>query len=237
MTVIARTRFFAGLILILGIVSLLIFILIQNMSHIGSHNAQIGYDEYTVGTPYPGIIAVQKVEMGDQVKKGDILFEVNSPTLTDDITNGRVNAKSFEINDKGNLVLKASNDGMVSKVDFTEGSYVSGTRDIASIFVNGSAYIEGDFKLSPPDYKRLAEGNRVDVLLPNNQKVTASVSDISVKNQDEKAVTVVKAKLDQTLESTSFAAETPVDATLHLGGKTVLDSIGEFISNLLTPRS
>lgn len=237
MTVSGRIRFLIGIIATLGLIGSLVLLLNANMSRIASEKAEIGYDSYTVGTPYPGVIVEQYAHVGESVKENDLLFEVQSPTLTDDLAKDRASADSFDLSPQGFLQIRAANDGIISKVAFTEGSYVSGSLDIATISIENTAYVEGEFLLSPPDYSRVVEGSRIDVLLPNNQLIKATVIDTTVRNEDNKAVTVVRAKLDQKLESTAFANETPVQATLHLGGKTVIDNTVDFIKNLFTPGS
>ena len=56
----------------------------------------------------------------------------------------------------------------------------------------GSEFVDAKYLLSPRDYDRVVEGSTVDILLPNNQIVTGTVSTIEVATENAKALTEVR---------------------------------------------
>lgn len=231
-----RIKITIGVLLVFAAVGLLTLTLIVSMSRVESQAAELSTDYYTVGSNYAGTITKQYVAVGDKVERGDLLFNINSPTLTDDVINNRVDSTSFSLNGKGELSLVASSDGVVSNILISEGSFVPGNKDVAVITKKNSTYVKAEFRLSPPDYARIGQDSTVLVLLPNNTTVKAKVFDVSVKNKNGIAVTVVKARLTNDASLSSFMSGTPVSATLQLNNVTGFERLGESVKRLLQPQ-
>jgi hypothetical protein len=82
-----------------------------------------------------------------------------------------------------------------------------------------SQYVDAKFLLSPRDYERIEKGANVDIVLPNNQIITGTVTTVEVATDQGKALTEVRvdsptlAQAD--LENVNQPG-TPVTATVQL---------------------
>ena len=78
-------------------------------------------------------------------------------------------------------------------------------------------FVEANFLLSAKDFTRIPSGATVDVVLPNNQQISATVQQLQVRTDDGQARTTIRAYSDELASGTGlFAVGTPVQATLHL---------------------
>ena len=119
----------------------------------------------------------------------------------------------------GTLTYKATVAGQVSDLKAKLGNALGTGAPFAQISVVGSEYVDAKYLLSPRDYDRVVEGAEVDILLPNNQTVTGTVTTIRVATEQAQALTEVRVdSKDLTSDSldTLTKTGTPVIATLHL---------------------
>jgi hypothetical protein len=87
-------------------------------------------------------------------------------------------------------------------------------------------YVEADFLLTAKDYARIPAQADIDITLPNNQEITAQVSQIKVSTENGEARTIVRAYSDELANGTGlFAVGTPVQATLHLTNDGVVTDV------------
>ena len=235
----SRFKFFIGILFVIVIVGALVLYLVASMSTSRSYKAQLAADASSLGTDYPGTIVKQNVEEGDKVTKGETLFEVQSAQLNDSLRNGSVSAKSLPFSTDpttGNILIKAPDDGVVERVLYHNGSYAPTGGIIATVNTVGSLYVVATFKLPPPDYASISRSSKVTLPLPDNTNLHATVFDISVVSNGDRADTVVKARIkDADISDYRFSVGTPVHATLQLSTSNWLQSIYDFVLQLFKP--
>lgn len=229
-----RIRLGLGLAGVLVLAAVLTMIVNRNNGIVDSRSASLVAEDYPVGTDYAGTVTEQYVHTGDTVKAGQPLFEVQSATLERDIAQNLVTASNltYQVKNDNTIVLAATNDGVVSSVAYTNGAFVPANTTIATIQQAGSMYVSADFVLSAKDYARIPAKAQVDLVLPNNEKITAQVSQIQVQTEDGQARTVVRAYSPDLADGTGlFAVGTPVQATLHLDNSGVVTDVTNHITS------
>lgn len=240
MSIFSRFRFFLGILGVILVVLGLFFYLNYSMSNIKSQSATLERDEYSVSANYGGVLERQYVKVGDTVKEGDKLFELNSPELAQALSNGMVQRGSllFSVADNGNILLKATAAGDVRVINFSRGSYVETNRDIATIAIKNTDYVSAKFVLNAPDYARINRGNPVEVTLPDNTKLQAKVFDIALQKDGKIVYTIVKARFqkDAQVQST-FTSGTPVGAKWKLDANGLFETLTRLLRSFVDPKS
>jgi len=235
----SRLRFILGIFIVVCIVLALSIYLNNMMSMSNSSKAELAADSTTVGTDYAGLVVKQNVEVGDKVRKDEVLFEIQSTQLNSDLTNRSVTAASlpFSIDPVTNYIqLKAVDDGVVEKIFYKTGSYAPAGGIVASINTVGSLYVTAHFRLSPPDYARINRENKIDIRLPDNSKLKATVFSISLVRDGDVVSTVVKARIkDADMSDFRFSVGTPVEATLQLNQDKFFQNVLNSIQQLFKP--
>ena len=235
----SRIRLVFGILVVILIVGALSMYLNNIMSVSQSSKAQLAADSTTIGTDYPGLIVKQNVEEGDKVTKGQVLFEIQSTQLNDALTKGLVMTAplSFNVDPATNYIrLKASDDGVIEKIDYRAGSYVPGGGTVASIDTVGSLYVTAHFRLSPPDYARINKSNTINLRLPDNSTQTATIFSIALVSNGSNVDTVVKARLKNAdISDFRFSVGTPVEATLLLKQDNIFQGLFNIIQQLFKP--
>ncbi len=163
-----RIGLIVGLIFVLALSAGLTMYVNNNNGKITGMSASLMATDYPVGTDYSGTITKQYVKVGDAVKPGQPLFEIESPILARDLAQGLVTKDSLSHELKGNntLVITATNSGQVDSVAFTAGAFVPANSTIATVQQVGTMYVSADFVLTAKDYARLPTNATMDVLLP-----------------------------------------------------------------------
>lgn len=235
----SRLKFFFGIIIVLALVGALVLYLINSMSTVESYKAVLAADTSSLGTDYPGLIVKQNAEVGDKVKKGETLFEVNSAQLNGALNNGTASLRTLPFSvdpNSGNILIKAPDDGVVSKVFFPNGSFVPTGGIIANINTVGSLYVVATFKLSPPDYARINKHTTLSLTFPDNTTMQATVFDITLVSDGDRADTVMRARLKNAdISDFRFSVGTPVQATLKLNTSTWYQELYNYILRLFKP--
>lgn len=238
MKVTTRIKFFIGIIVVCVLVGLLVIYLANSMSVAHSSKAVLAADASSIGTDYAGLVVKQNVEEGDKVQKGQTLFEIRSAQLSSDLANKVVLPGSlpFSLNpDNNDILLKASDDGVMQKINYRQGSFAPVGAIVATENTVGSLYVVANFKLSPPDYARISKDSKLDIAFPDNTTMQASVFSITLAASGDHVDTVVKARLKNAdISDFRFSVDTPVQATLQLSTmpwyQTVLDSVRRLFS-------
>ncbi len=204
-----------------------------NNGKIAGQSASLMAQDYPVGTDYSGTITKQYVKVGDQVKAGQPLFEIESPILARDLTQGLVTKDSLSHELKGNdtLVLTATNAGQVDSVAYSSGAFVPANSTVATVQEAGTMYVSADFVLTAKDYARLPANATLNVLLPNNTTITAKVGQLKVSTENGAAKTTVQAYSPDLAKGAGvFAVGTPVGATLYLDNSGVVTSFTKTVT-------
>jgi multidrug resistance efflux pump len=239
MTWINRLRLFGGILGVLLIVAVLTLIFNQRQTKATSLDATVATDTYDVGAAYGGTVIEQFVKDGDVVAKGDELFTIQSVPLQQDLANGLelTDNEAYDVDAKaGTLTYKATVDGQVTDLKAKLGNALGTGSPFAQISVVGSEYVDAKYLLSPRDYNRVVEGAQVDILLPNNQTVTGTVSTIEVATEEAQALTEVRVdseELSKDSQANLTKTGTPVIATLHLRDDGPLAGVNDQVFDFL----
>jgi multidrug efflux pump subunit AcrA (membrane-fusion protein) len=222
-----------GLIFVLDLAAGLTMVVNYNSGKVDSKSASLSAEDYPVGTDYSGTVTAQYVHVGDHVDAGQPLFEVESATLQRDIAQKLVNKDNltYQVKDDDTMIVTATNAGQVEQIQYAQGAFVPANSTIATVQEAGTMYVEADFLLSAKDYSKIPSGAIVDVVLPNNQKVSATVQQLQVRTEDGQARTTIRAYSDDLANGTGlFAVGTPVQATLHLTNDGVVTDVTKTVT-------
>jgi hypothetical protein len=234
-----RLKFLFGIIFVLLLVAALVLYLNDSMSKSHSSKAELAADASSLGTDYPGLIVKQNTDVGDKVVKGETLFEIKSAQLNDSISNNSVSVASlpFSVDPTSkNILIKASDDGVIEKINYRAGSYIPAGGIAATVNTVGSLHVVAYFKLSPPDYARISKNSKLSLTLPDNTTMQATVFDISLVSNGNRVDTVVKARIkDADISDFRFSVGTPVQATLQLSTSSWYQAVYNYILQLFKP--
>jgi len=240
MSITGRLRLIFGIIFVILLVIGLTTYLNYTMSLAQSIKGEIASNGISVGSDYAGLVVQQKVQVGEKVKKGQTMFEIQSTQLNQDLTSGHVSAKSlsFKVDPTTNYaVLVAPNDGIVRTIYYQSGAYVPTGSVLATVDTAQSLYVEATFHLSPPDFARIDKNSQLDLKFPDNSTRRATIYSVTLTPDKTGAVdTVVKARIQGIdLNNFQFAVGTPINATLHLKQAHWYQALTNYIKELFQP--
>ena len=222
MTWTQRLRLFGGIVAVLALTAVLTLVFNQRQAQALSTTGQVVSAQASVGAAYGGVVTQAEAGDGDEVKKGQTLFTVNSPDLQRDLSQGLkvTSTDAFDVDTTASTVTyKALTDGRLSDVKAQTGGFVQNGANLATITSDGSQYALADFVLSPRDYERIVKGARVSLRLPDDSTVEGAVRAVSVQTENGQAKTRVTVDSDA-LRDPNLAElthpGTPVAATLSL---------------------
>ena len=217
----SRLKLFLGVIVVLGVVAGCTLVFTQRRSAAQSATATIEAETFTVGAVYAGTVVDQLVQPGDTVAAGDPLLTVHSVQLSRDLEDDVITPAELDGVDTtaGTYQVVAAVDGTVASIDTPVGDFVTAGGTAATLDRAGSLTVSAQFALSPRDYGRVADGADVDLLLPDDAKISGQVSKVEVETVDGQAkatVTVTSPSLSAETANALYRPGTPVRATLHL---------------------
>ncbi len=216
----ARLKLLVSIIMVLLICGALSVYVNYSESTVGSSDASLQLNTYDVGSEYDGIMTAQDISVGDQVAKGETLFEIRSDVLSQELTSGEVQAAnlSYKIDPNNNaLIFTAAQSGIVTELDYSQGSFVTAGKIIAVIANTSKAAVTANYYLSNPQYDRLSPTTPVIVHLAGNIQTGATIAGISQYSQAGHTVTSIKLTLDHlNSNETEYDSDAPVSATLQL---------------------
>jgi hypothetical protein len=190
-----RLRLWLSILMSLAIIFLLVIIFNQRQHTIQSSSATIIAPRVQVASNYGGIVTKQYVTVGQKVKLGDVLFDVSSVSLQQDLAN-KVKVLSTDAlaidSVKGVLTYKATTSGTVTLVYAQEGSYLSATQPLAIITGDTGRIVEAQFLLTPREYALVDKGAAVSLRLPDNSSISGLVDSAIVATQQGQAVVTVR---------------------------------------------
>jgi multidrug resistance efflux pump len=237
MTFLTRFKYLLGVLLVAGAVAALTLHANTRISTVRDVSATVKSHDYTVGTPYSGVVVGHYVDQGDQVDKGDEMFVVKSNQLARDIANDAVDPHKspFDIRDGNKLIVRAVSPGKVSSSSALQGEFVAANTTLARVQVKGSGYVQADFRLTPKEYALMRRADRATIVLPNQRQLTARITEVNVHTSGDQAVTRVRAKAPQLNNEGIFATGTPVDMQVRLRKDGLVHSVEAAVRGLLTP--
>lgn len=233
-----RMRLTLGVLVVILFSFALLLVFNHRQNQVASYQATVGADVYNVGADHSGTVIKQAVKVGDKVTKGELLFEVQSIQLKEDLANGLVVSDTLAYTvdaRRGVISYFAVTDGRVEQLNAQQGNSVPAGGSLATI--SGSErFLIGDFHLAPRDYARVVPGAQARATLPNDQVISATVDKVSVASSDTGAVTSLKlaspalASLDQ---PTLAEPGTPVIVTVQLIDSGPLSGLTDAVNDLL----
>jgi len=194
-----RLRLWLSILLSLGLIFLLVVIFNQRQHAIQSASATIIAPRAQVASNYGGIVTKQYATVGQKVKTGDVLIDVSSVSLQQDLANGVKVASSDALTidtTKGILTYKATISGTVTQVNAQEGSYLSATQPLAVITGDTGRVVEAQFLLTPREYALMEKGAAVTLRLPDNTAIAGVVDSALVATQQGQAVVTARITSD-----------------------------------------
>lgn len=236
-----RIKMTVGILVVIALVAVFTVIFTQRQAQVISTSASIASQDFPVGTDYSGTVTSTDAEVGDVVKKGDVLFALQSPSLQKDLADDVVvpDTEAYTVADDGTITFMATVDGTLSRLDVREGGFLGSGTSVATIEKAGTLFVDADFTLTPRDYERIQDGATVDVMLPNQVVVEGSVDLVSVQTKDGAAAATVRVVSDQLTEGAYnglVASGTPVEATMHLRDDGILagpvDTMQDFLRQI-----
>jgi multidrug resistance efflux pump len=233
-----RFRLLFGLIVVVALVATFTLVFNQRQQQATSTSATIGAESLPVGTDYGGMVTHQYVKNGDQVVKGQKLFDVQSLRLQQDVAAGLISSTTaaYPVSRDGTATLLATVSGRISSISVEEGAFAQAGAVLAHIDRAQSLYIEAQYTLTARDYARITDGAPVQILLPNQRTLQGKVGRIevhTVNGSAQSTIHVVSSQLVEGSDNGLVAPGTPVVATLHLRDDGILSGPGDAFSDLL----
>lgn len=237
MNFLTRFKYLLGVLLVAGAVAALTLHMNTRISTVQDVSATVKSRDYTVGTPYSGLVVGHYVEDGDRVDAGDEMFVVKSNELARDVANDSIDPKKspFDIRDGNKLVIRATSPGKVVSASPLQGAFVTANTTLARVQVQGSGYVQADFRLTPKEYALMRQADRATITLPNQRRLDARITQVNVRTSGEQAETRVRADASQLDNQGIFATGTPVDVQVRLRKDGLVHSITAAVRGLLTP--
>ncbi len=221
MTWLTRLKMFGGVFAVVALAFGLTLLFNQRMTQAHSVSATVTAPTFDVGSGYGGIVNEQFGDNGDQVSAGDVLFVVSSSSLQQAVSQGAApgSTVAYKLDlVTGTVTYTAVSDGYLVDVAATLGSYVPDGAVLARV-VSEQRTVEGLYSLSPVDYGRVEDGAAAMIVLPNLQKLEATVDSVQVETEDGKAQAVIRLTSDALMgpELSSLTRDgTPVTTQVQL---------------------
>ncbi|MDP9026350.1 MAG: HlyD family efflux transporter periplasmic adaptor subunit [Actinomycetota bacterium] len=217
-----RLRLFIGLVAVVGVVGVATVVLSVRETQVGSSSATVKAITYSVGSDYAGTVVEEKVKPGDTVTKGQALMTIQSAAVaTASATKpGIPTSESYTVAPGGLLTLNATGAGVVDSVGAHLGGFVSAGSPLATIDQAGSLYVLAKFRMNPYDFSRIQKGSVVNLVMPNQQQLSGTVSQIHVtttgSGSASASIEVASPQLVIGTDNGLVTPGTPVAATLRL---------------------
>ena len=233
-----RLRMFFGTIAVFAIVAACTLVFTQREGQVASRTASFQAIDYSVGSDYAGTVTEEFVKEGQKVAKGAKLISVQSASLLSALKQpgGVPESTSYIVADNGTLTLIATEPGIVSKIETQVGSFVGAGQGLATVERAGSLFVKADYVIDAYNFTRLKSGSKVDIVLPNHDRLAGKVSKLSVDTVDGKAhvkLEITGSNFTQGSHSGLVATGTPLTAMVHLRDDGPLAGIRDSVFKVL----
>lgn len=156
-----------------------------------SSQAVINRPEISVGSEGYGTVSDIRVNVGDYVSKGDILYKYNNSALDDQIfeyqeDRVKINLDNPEepnislnpFNNTLDFYVRAKSNGYIKKINITVGDYV--TKDVVAMLLEAAdTNIIADLKVPPEDVERISAGQNAYVVLQSGVRLVGTVTSVT----------------------------------------------------------
>jgi hypothetical protein len=214
-------RYIFGIIGISVLVGSLIVFQDFTSSYKTAKGSELMADKYAVGLEYPGVITKNFVHLGDHVQKDQVLATVRSSILIEALTQAKININdlNYPLNSAGEVVLRATKDGTISDINFSEGSFIAGNKEVFDIIDDSSRYILSTTIVSPNDLKLLSNNRHILATLYNGQVIDLKIRQITIKQAGNQYVaTITSVPVSQGILN-NLALGSPIPTRLVLKDK------------------
>ncbi len=217
-----RFRLLIGLVIVVAIVLVSTLVLSVRQTEVASSSASVKAITYSVGSDYAGTVVDEKVKQGDTVTQGQPLMTIQSAAVTaaSAVKGGIPANASYTVAPGGMLTLIATESGVVQTLGAQIGGFVSAGSSLATIDRTNSLYVRAKFRIDPYDFSRITKGAHVDLVLPDQQQLSGTVSQIQVTTTSGGAaiadIQVTSPQLVAGKDNGLAIPGTPVQATLRL---------------------
>lgn len=177
-----RLRLLLGVVVVIAIVGVSTLILSIRETQAASSTASVKAVTYSIGSDYAGVVVDEKVKPGDKVTKGEPLMTIQSAAVeaASATKPGIPTSESYTVASGGMLTLNATEPGVVETIGAHVGGFVSAGSALATIDQAKSLYVLAKFRIDPYDFSRIQKGAHVDLVMPNQQQLSGTVSKIHV---------------------------------------------------------
>lgn len=226
-----RLRLLGGLLAVVVIVGAATVHLDDSRSRVASSSAAVAAESYTVGTPYAGVVVEQLIELDAVVAEGDPMFLVDSANLQRDLAQDVVAPRTLEgnVDPEGYLIVRATGAGTVTAIEGEVGTFVQEATEMATVQREGSVHVEAEYLLTPEQYARIGDRAQATVVLPDQQRVTGDVTDLTVEEEDgqSRVVAVIRSPelVTAEVEDRLVSAGAPVETELQLENDGVVSDV------------
>ena len=233
-----RFRLLGGSLLVLVIVAACTIVFTQREGQVASRTASFQAVSSTLGSDYAGTVTEQFAEEGQILATGDKVLSVQSATLLSalDSPEGVPESTAYTVAADGTLTLIATQPGMLSQVEAQVGGFVGAGQRLATIERDASTHVLADFVIDPYNYTRIENRARVEIVLPDHQRLDGVVAKKTVDTIDGKAnveLEITGADFIAGTKEGLVATGTPVTAILHLRDDGPLAGISDSFFQLL----
>jgi multidrug resistance efflux pump len=203
---------------------------------VGSQNANLAANSYTVGTDYTGIITQQFVHPGQQVHPGQKLFYIKSAALIQSLQSHTISTDQllYSLTRDDQIIIQASKPGLVQTIDYTLGSFVPANKEIATIVDTSSTQVNATFKLNPRQYKQIGSNTQLTIILPDNSRLYAPVSNITITPENGSILTTVQGTVHagSGLSRLTSIQGTPVTVSMQLSNNLLWNRLVNELTHL-----
>ncbi len=214
-----RLKLLFGLVIVVVAVIAATLVFNQRQLRVDSTSATIAANEVNSGTDYGGYVTQTLVKPGDEVEAGDPMLVLESQDLANDIARGTLDADGATIMEDGTYTVSAPVDGIVASLEATTGSYTTPGSVLATVYEDGTMFIEAEFTMSPEAFGRIEDDAVVEWTLPDKESFTGSIERLEVETVDGDAEVTLEVSSDDLewgADGGLMVAGTPLTSTLNL---------------------
>lgn len=231
--------FVVGIVLLLGAAGFGLIHAYERAHALQATSAIIESDTAVVGTAFSGVIEDVSVRTGEEVRAGDELFRLQSPTLEQARETVAFNEEGvgYTVTDDDTLIFEATADGTVGSLPYGVGSFVPANSEITTITLDDGLRVRASVPMTAGGYARLSTQTPVQVTLPGGDTVEAEVYELAFEETDTGTTAVIRSRVDDDVDGTGLANGAPVTATLQLEDDGGIGAwAAQRVGDLLTPR-
>lgn len=154
-------------------------------------------DQYTVVPLVQGEVLSAPFEEGQQVKKGDLLYTIDTKNVENSIKTAKLNVEQAEnaydeaVKSREQLVLKSNISGYVKSLKVKKGDMVSAGTPVADIYDNTVMYLTVPFNASDVNNSWVGKGAKVYVG-ENEEMMSGTVKEVSPTTESLSGGRIVK---------------------------------------------